>query len=47
MKKSELTNIIADFIMYSKDTVLEAIEKDDTNIIRDEAYEYLNNCDTD
>jgi len=47
MKKSEVAEIIAQFIMSSKETVIEAIEKDDIRIVRDEAFEYLDNCDTD
>lgn len=44
MSKNELANFIAEFIMAEKETVIEAIEKDDISIIRDEAYEYIENC---
>lgn len=47
MKKSELAHFIAEFIMSSKETVIKAIEKDDSSIIEDEAFEYLDNCDND
>lgn len=44
--KSEMANFIADFITTSKETVLKAIKNKDADIIRDEAFEYLENCDT-
>jgi hypothetical protein len=44
MDRNELANLIADFIMTSKEAVIEGIENDDISIVRDEAYEYLGDC---
>lgn len=30
--------------MVEKETILEAYEKDDISIIRDDVYEYIENC---
>ena len=45
MTKSELAVFIAEFIMTEKETVMEAIEKEDIDLLQNEAYEYLDNCD--
>ena len=45
MTKSELALLIAEFIMTEKETVMEAIEKEDIDLLQNEAYEYLDNCD--
>lgn len=44
MKNNELSQFIAELIMSEKNTILEAYEKDDISIIRDEVYEYIENC---
>lgn len=44
MKNNELSQFIAELIMTEKDAILEAYEKDDINIIRDDVYEYIENC---
>ena len=44
MNKSELAKFIAEFVMYEKDTILEAFEKDDISIIEDGADAYIDNC---
>lgn len=43
--QTKLAEFIAQFVMDSKDTILEAYEQDDPSIIEDEAYEYLENCE--
>lgn len=45
MKKTEVAKIIAEFVMASEETIIEAYEQDDIRIVEDEAFEYLNNCD--
>lgn len=44
MKNNELSQFIAELIMTEKETILDAYEKDDINIIRDDVYEYIENC---
>lgn len=44
MSKEELATFIAEFIITEKEIILEGIKKEDFDIIRDEAYEYLENC---
>lgn len=44
MKNNELSQFIAELIMEEKETILEAYEKDDINIIRDAVYEYIEDC---
>ncbi|MDF2511526.1 MAG: hypothetical protein K0S04_1392 [Herbinix sp.] len=45
MANKELAEFIAEFVMISKDTILEAFEKDDVSIIEDDAFEFLDGCD--
>lgn len=45
MKADELARFITDFIFYDKETVLKALEEKDEEMLRDEAYEYIMNCD--
>jgi hypothetical protein len=44
MTKSELAALIAEFIMSEKEMILEAIEKDDIQIAKDGAFDYIENC---
>ncbi len=45
MSKNELAKFIAEIIMESKDAVLSAYETGDTQALRDEIYESLENCE--
>lgn len=45
MNTNELAIYNAEFFKNNKDKIIEALEKDDMSIIRDEAYEYIENCD--
>lgn len=45
MKVSELAKFITEFIFTEKETVLEALQNEDEDMLETEAYEYIQNCD--
>jgi hypothetical protein len=45
MKNTELAEFIAEFVMAEKETILNAYAENDKNIVEDEAYEYIDQCE--
>lgn len=45
MNANELAKFIAELIFDEKETVLEAIENEDEQMLVDEIYEYIQNCE--
>lgn len=45
MKANELAKFITELIFAEKETILEAFESGDEQMLVDEIYEYIQNCD--
>lgn len=45
MGANELADFISDLIFDIKETVIEAIENEDWQMLVDEIYEYIQNCE--
>lgn len=42
----KLSRVIADFIFAEKELVLEALKSEDEQMLEDEIYEYIQNCES-
>lgn len=45
MNANELAKFIAELILDEKETIMEAIENEDEQMLVDEIYEYIQNCE--